>query len=299
MFIVIGLQRLVSDMWAGITRFQAGLDLRNIRPETDAVLRTYLTNYVALRNELQRLCDDMCVVPDEKASFERDQALLNDFAERIEGVLRCLCEPSRGITIASALPPWTQNAWKLRLTTKQVLTLQHWISVSEGSATDPSKWSIVYQATNNGWDHANFCLHCDGKSQVLYLIVEKAKGWVFGAYASKGIMKRDSKWIDDRKAFVFSLTNPHRTAPIKLSPSDHMAYHSYAAPWIICFGSGGAHALAVAENADSGRSYNSTSHAKAQGGTFMDTTTSVRGDVLFTGAANFLAADIFAISTAA
>jgi hypothetical protein len=175
---------------------------------------------------------------------------------------------------------------------EHVALLQGWVSDAEcGALTDPKTWKVSYQATKHGWDHASFCRNADGKPRILYLIVEKAKGWLFGAYTSKGIPRPRpvETWIDDRRAFVFTLTNPHGVMPFKTMAQNTLAHFTHAAPMVMHVGAGGR--IRIHENSNT-----TVGSSSSQSATYPDPTGN--GPILFTGARHFLCADIFAISTA-
>jgi hypothetical protein len=76
--------------------------------------------------------------------------------------------------------------------------------------TENQKWSLLYRASEHGFDTADFHANCDNKSKTL-TIIKSTNGNIFGGYT-------DSSWdpttecrpSSDRNAFLFSLINLHK-----------------------------------------------------------------------------------------
>jgi hypothetical protein len=94
-------------------------------------------------------------------------------------------------------------------------------------------WTLLYRGTTNSFQSSMFHAKCDGRPNILMLILT-AKGSVFGgftplAWDSSGTYKHD----DTRKSFIFTLKNPQNTEPRKfaLSSSQNAIYcHSTYGP---------------------------------------------------------------------
>ena len=70
------------------------------------------------------------------------------------------------------------------------------------------EWKLVYRATRDGFSSDEFHYHCVGIANTLS-IIKSEHGNVFGGFAEKKwvLPCKNSKWIEDRNAFIFSLIN--------------------------------------------------------------------------------------------
>jgi hypothetical protein len=273
-------------MMRGVLKMEALIDPDNIRPKAAAILRVYLDNFGLLRKELEQLWSLVQDMPSQRAAYEEKAAKMAGLVTQAEAEARSLVD--MGAVIGPDLPDWARSV--PGFTTEHLNLLRAWTSEVEGAATDPTRWTIAYQASKHGWDYASFCRYADGKPRIVYIIVERERGWLFGAYASMGLpQKRPHNWIDDRKAFVFTFTNPHGIGPFKTMAQGPHAYITHQSPVVIYMGA--PPTIRIDENSN----INATGTSSASS-TFPDRTG--KGGTLFTGSTSFSCADIFAITTA-
>ena len=82
---------------------------------------------------------------------------------------------------------------------------------------------MIYQASKDGFGAKDFHGKCDGKDKTL-TIIKTTNNFIFGGYteASWSSLKQ---WINDPKAFIFSLVNSSKTKiKINNSESSHAIY---------------------------------------------------------------------------
>ena len=98
-----------------------------------------------------------------------------------------------------------------------------------------SKWRQIYRATRDGFSTSDFHSKCDGQSNTL-TIIKSTNGNVFGGFTTKP-WHRNSDYVNDPEAFIFSLINSKKT-PIKfncVSPQNAIRCQSGCGP---TFGAG-------------------------------------------------------------
>jgi len=81
-----------------------------------------------------------------------------------------------------------------------------------------NKFSLLYRGSQDGFEAKDFHAKCDGHLNTLTIIKASNTSFIFGGFAS---LKFDSKnkSKQDRKAFIFSLTNEHnRSCKMKVKP---------------------------------------------------------------------------------
>jgi hypothetical protein len=271
-------------MMPGVMKLEAVVDPDNLRPKAAAILRVYLDNYTLLRKELELLWEKVQDMPSQLAAYQEQAAALTAQVAAAEATARRIAD--MGAAIVPLLPDWAHAV--PGLTPKHLTLLQQWVSEAEGGTpTDPKVWNIVYQASKQDWGSLPDRAYCNPR--ILYLIVEKERGWLFGGYASQGYTKTARDWIDDRKAFVFTLTNPHGIAPFKTMAQTEHAYDFYRSMDFCAFGDQPQPRLTVSK-------YKTREGSFGISATYPDPTG--MGETLFTGSKKYLCADFFVFTNA-
>lgn len=95
-------------------------------------------------------------------------------------------------------------------------------SLSKSGVEAPA-FELLYQATVDGTTGKDAMRKCSGKGRVLVIGREDTHGWLFGGYLDCGV---DGPYVvtaidphapvEAPQSFLFSLTNPHGTAPVAL-----------------------------------------------------------------------------------
>ncbi len=85
------------------------------------------------------------------------------------------------------------------------------------------KWKLVYRASQDGFEAANFHSKCDNKANTL-VIVKSSNGSVFGGYTEQDWMGIGYK--QDPNAFIFSFVNQTNSAPLKMKCSSDKSIYS-------------------------------------------------------------------------
>jgi hypothetical protein len=67
------------------------------------------------------------------------------------------------------------------------------------------KWSLIYRASQDGFEAENFHSKCDNKPNTL-VIIKSINGNVFGGYTEQSWLSTNN-WKDDPNSFIFSLVN--------------------------------------------------------------------------------------------
>ena len=118
----------------------------------------------------------------------------------------------------------------------------------------------MYRATIHGFGAATFHTRCDGRARLLVLVRAREGGWLFGGFTAVGFSPPE-RYIADRSAFLFSLTNS-LGRPEKLE-SKRAGYGLYYHPlWSALFGRDD---LYICGNADTeGKSLTNTGGAYAE-----------------------------------
>jgi len=91
-------------------------------------------------------------------------------------------------------------------------SLVAWIPRPAGSRqTDRLKLNLVYQATRDGFSANDFHSRCDDVGTTIAFIRTKETNRVFGGYTTKSWNAHgDCQWVEDREAFMFSLTHAEK-----------------------------------------------------------------------------------------
>ena len=87
-----------------------------------------------------------------------------------------------------------------------------------------SSWSLIYQASRDGFSSSVFHSKCDGNTGVLVLI-KSSNSYIFGGYTQAAWSSYYS-WHYDSNAFLFSLVNSYNY-PVKM-PVTNPQYAIYA-----------------------------------------------------------------------
>jgi len=114
------------------------------------------------------------------------------------------------------------------------------------------KWNLIYRASRDGFEAANFHSKCDNKPNTL-IIIKSASGNIFGGYTEQ-TWNSIGNYKADSNAFIFSLINKDNK-PIKMKCSGTYAIFCSNSYGIIF---GNEHAIYISEN--SNRNTNSSSN---------------------------------------
>jgi len=92
--------------------------------------------------------------------------------------------------------------------------LSSWIPRPAGALqTDKVKLNMIYQASRDGFAAKDFHGKCDDVGTTISFIKTKEHGRVFGGYTTKNWNAQgDCQWVEDREAFIFSLTHGKKFA---------------------------------------------------------------------------------------
>jgi hypothetical protein len=130
------------------------------------------------------------------------------------------------------------------------LKIKEWLK----SANKTSKPKLLYRASRDGWNAANFHRECDNKGATL-TVVKSSGGYIFGGYSSAPWNSSyDDNFCASKDAFLFSLKCYEGLSAVKMSVTNN---HSQA---IYCYYSdygptfGGRHDLKIASNANTNKS---------------------------------------------
>ncbi len=84
------------------------------------------------------------------------------------------------------------------------------------------KWSLIYRASQDGFEAANFHFKCDNKPNTL-VVIKSENGNVFGGYTEQSWhYETGGSSKNDPKSFIFSLTN-NENNPLKIKWSKNIA----------------------------------------------------------------------------
>jgi hypothetical protein len=81
--------------------------------------------------------------------------------------------------------------------------------------TQHQNWNLIYRASQDGFEAANFHEKCDNKPST-FIIIKSENGNVFGGYTEQSWSGKGYK--HDRKAFIFSMIN-QKNKPLKMNSS--------------------------------------------------------------------------------
>jgi len=84
------------------------------------------------------------------------------------------------------------------------------------------KWELKYRASTDGFKESDFHSHCDGIANTLTVIKAKS-GNIFGGFTEQE-WHSDSEFVEDPKAFIFSLVNKEDN-PLKVLCSNEQAIY--------------------------------------------------------------------------
>lgn len=101
------------------------------------------------------------------------------------------------------------------LTPRAFQSIQSWISQRNNKISSLAKWDVIYTASKDGWDAANFHSHCDYKGETIVVI--KANNCIFGGY-NPDEWSTMGTFTNGASSFLFSIDNGQGFKPI-LVPS--------------------------------------------------------------------------------
>jgi hypothetical protein len=92
---------------------------------------------------------------------------------------------------------------------------------------EEDNWTLLYRASEHGFDASDFHAKCDGKPNTLTLIqTQGGSPHVFGGF-TRVAWSSDGEWKSDSKAFVFSLINT-KNKPVKIRAETNAKTHNDA-----------------------------------------------------------------------
>ncbi|UJR29367.1 hypothetical protein I4U23_010579 [Adineta vaga] len=106
-----------------------------------------------------------------------------------------------------------------------LLSTKHRNILSEFAGKKDLKWILLYKATRDGFGGADFHRLCDGHAQTMSIIQSKQR-FLFGGYANRA-WNSSSSWINDPRAFIFTLTNPNNILPTRYLIQGGKEQHAY------------------------------------------------------------------------
>ncbi|CAM4841955.1 unnamed protein product [Rotaria magnacalcarata] len=86
--------------------------------------------------------------------------------------------------------------------------------LSEFYGKSNQKWDLIYRGSRDGFDSNAFHTRCDNQGSTM-TVVRSTNNYLFGGYASVGWTSAYGAYINDPRAFLFTLTNPHNIQPTK------------------------------------------------------------------------------------
>jgi len=103
------------------------------------------------------------------------------------------------------------------ITTEAYENLSTWIPRPAGARqTDKCKLNLIYQASTHGFAAKDFHGKCDDVGTTISFIKTKEHGRIFGGYTTKNWNAQgDCQWVEDREAFIFSLSHGQKFACAK------------------------------------------------------------------------------------
>ena len=85
-------------------------------------------------------------------------------------------------------------------------------------------WTLLYQATRDGFEANTFHNMCDGQGPTL--VVLRSNGYLFGGF-TPAPWSRSGAYVSNASTFLFTLTNPHNIQPTKLAANVSVPNHTY------------------------------------------------------------------------
>jgi len=101
------------------------------------------------------------------------------------------------------------------LTTRSFQAIEKWISQRNNQSLSTKKWVSVYTASKDGWDAADFHIHCDYKGETIVVI--KANNCIFGGY-NPDYWSTAGSFTTGSSSFLFSIDNGQGFKPIIVPP---------------------------------------------------------------------------------
>ncbi|CAF2225380.1 unnamed protein product [Rotaria magnacalcarata] len=136
---------------------------------------------------------------------------------RLHSLIEILTEPDRSAEIQ--LEKRTSDFLNGTL-----LTMEQEKKLNEFYGKSNQKWDLIYRGSRDGFDSNAFHTRCDNQGSTM-TVVRSTNNYLFGGYASVGWTSTYGAYINDPRAFLFTLTNPHNIPPTKyLVKPDKVAY---------------------------------------------------------------------------
>jgi len=91
-------------------------------------------------------------------------------------------------------------------------------------------WTLAFRASRDGFTGAKFHECCNNKGET-FIIIKSQNNYIFGGYSPRSWTSCNN-WINDAKAFIFTIKNPYNIPPTKYlnngsnSMYDHSSYLS-------------------------------------------------------------------------
>ena len=164
-----------------------------------------------------------------------------------------------------------------------LLTREDQIQLNKFYGNENEKWNLIYKGTRDGFTIDDFHRCCDSQGSTM-TIIETLDKYLFGGYTSISWNSHQGvkSGVNDRTAFIFTLTNPHGISPRKYlikSDGEHAVVPNAMGPTF------GQYDICVYPNSN----LNCQSFIKFPT-YFIDTTG--KGYLTFTGSTNFTTTDI-------
>jgi len=160
-----------------------------------------------------------------------------------------------------------------------LLTIERMKVLSSWTPHPKQKWTLIYNATKDGFESKKFHEKCNNKGPTITLIC--SNGYLFGGYTSVSWCSSGG-YVNDSNAFIFLLNNANGSLPTKFeisSPLDAI-YNETLGPTF-----GGGHDICVSSDANiNSRSYTNFPHS------YKDSLG--LGNNTFTGSRNLRASDV-------
>lgn len=87
------------------------------------------------------------------------------------------------------------------------------------------KWKLIYKGSKHGFQASTFHSNCNNKGETITVVLSN-DGYIFGGYTSIAWIS-DGNYRQDNNAWLFTLTNPEGTQPVKLPITQNHGYAIY------------------------------------------------------------------------
>jgi hypothetical protein len=163
-----------------------------------------------------------------------------------------------------------------------LLSPKHQAILTEFTGRRNLKWKLLYKATRDGFEAADFHRFCNGQAPTM-TIIQSQQGYLFGGYTNVA-WNSSYNYGNDPHSFIFTLSSPHSILPTRyLITGGKEQYAIFDVP---SYGPtfGGGHDIYVPDKSNATDGYTNFPH------TYTDTTR--KGSVTFSGNYSFRTSDI-------